>query len=85
MRNAGHKAAQANLLAQAQTDAERLAAAFEWFRSSVALLARRRGPRGTGQEAHRAAAATLMREMADRLAEVARAADRGDYDAKEAA
>jgi hypothetical protein len=85
MRNAGHKARQAGLLAGARTDSERLAAAYGWFASSAALLARRRSPRGAGQEAHRDAAARLIREMTEYLAAFAQAIDRGDYDAKEAA
>lgn len=84
-RNAGHKARQADLLARARTDSERLAAAYGWFASSAALLARRRPPRGAGQEAHREAAGRLIREAADRLAASAQAIDRGDYDAKGAA
>jgi len=85
MRNAGHKARQAELLASAKTDAERLAAAYGWFTSSAALLARRRPPPGGDQEAHRKAAARLIREMTDHLAGSAQAIDRGDHDAKGAA
>jgi hypothetical protein len=84
-RNAGHKARQAARLAAARTDAEQLAAAYEWFRSSAALLARRRPPRGVSQEAHRAAATRLIRDMTGRLLDDAQAIDRGDYDAREAA
>jgi hypothetical protein len=82
MRNAGHKARQAGLFAEAPDDAARLAVAFGWFRTSAALLGRRRAPRGVDKEVHRQAAARAIREMADRLAEAARAIDRGDYDAK---
>lgn len=85
MRNAGHKARQAARLAAARTDAERLAVAYGWFRSSAALLSRRRPPRGVSQETHRAAAGRLVRDMTDRLLECAQAIDRGDYDARRAA
>jgi hypothetical protein len=85
LRNAGHKARRAALLAEARTDAERLAAAYGWFRSSVALLARRRPPYGIGRDVHPAIATRLMREMTGLLLEAARAIDRGDYDAKGAA
>jgi hypothetical protein len=85
MRNAGHKARQAQLFAQAHTDAERQAVAFAWLRSSAALLTRRRPPPGFDKEVHRSAAARLVREMADHIAASARAIDKGDYDAKEAA
>lgn len=81
-RNAGHKTAQAVAFDWAADPEEMLAAAFGWFRSSVALLERRRVPRGASQEAHRAAAARLRREMAVRLRDAAQAADRGDCDAK---
>lgn len=81
-RNADHKAAQAARFAEARTDDEQLAAAFAWFRSSAALLARRRVPRGTSQDVHRVRAARLKREMAARLKETAEAIDRGDHDAE---
>jgi hypothetical protein len=85
-RNAGHKARQAELYAAAQADdVEALRAAFDWFRSSAALLARRRPPRPFGKDAHRPVAASVMREMAAELASAARAIDRGDYDLKGAA
>jgi hypothetical protein len=79
-RNAGHKARQAGLFAEAKDDAERLAAAFAWFRSSAALLARRRPPKGSDGEAHARTAARLMREMTVYLKRAAEAIDRGDYD-----
>jgi hypothetical protein len=81
-RNADHKAAQARLFAGARTDDELLAAGFAWFRSAVALLARRRVPPGVNQSVHRAQAAHLKRQMAEYLKAHAVAIDRGDYDAK---
>lgn len=82
MRNARHKEVHALRFAGATADDEALAAGFAWFRSSVALLARRRPPRGVSQEAHRAEAARLKREAAAELKARAEAIDRGDYDAK---
>jgi len=79
-RNAGHKARQARLYAEAKDDAARLAAAFAWFRSSAALLARRRPPKGSDREAHEQASARLVRDMAAYLKRAAEAIDRGDYD-----
>lgn len=80
-RNASHKAEQARRFAQAQSEDEMLAAAFGWFRSSVALLTRRRVPFGYSQEVNRTAAARLKREMAAHLKAHAEAVDRGHYDA----
>lgn len=84
-RNADHKAAQSGAFGGARNEDEMLAAAFAWFRSSAALLARRRPPRGVSQEAHRAAAARVRREAALHLKAAAEAIDRGDYDARSAA
>jgi hypothetical protein len=82
-RNADHKAAQARQFAEARTDDELLAAGFAWFRSSAALLSRRRPPPGVSQGFHRTQAARLKRDMAATLKARAEAIDRGDYDAKE--
>lgn len=82
MRNARHKEVHALRFAGAATDDEALSAAVDWFLSSVALLARRRPPRGVSQEAHRTGAARLKREAAAELKARAEAIDRGDYDAK---
>lgn len=79
-RNAGHKNRQAQQYEDAEDDAARLAAAFGWFRSSAALLARRQVPKGTSQEAHQREAARLIRDMAGHLRQAAEAIDRGDYD-----
>jgi hypothetical protein len=81
MRNAAYKGRRAAELAAASTDAGRLAVAFDWFRSSAALLARRRVPRGYSQDDNRAASARLVREVVRYLAAQAQAIDRGDYDA----
>lgn len=81
-RNAGHKARQARLFAGAGDDGERLAAAFAWFRSSAALLARRRPPKDCDEKAHERTAARLVREMTGYLKTAAEAIDRGDHDAK---
>jgi hypothetical protein len=81
-RNSGHRQAHAARLAAAAGDMERLAAAGDWFRASVTLLARRRPPRGIPQAAHAATAARLAREAATYLTRMADAIDRGDYDAK---
>jgi hypothetical protein len=80
-RNAGHKARRARRFALAASDGERLAAAYDWFRSSAGLLARRRTPNGIDQKVHEAAAGRLVREMTDYLKSLAEAIDRGDYDA----
>lgn len=80
-RNAGHKARQAARFAAAPDDGAALVAAFDWFRSSVALLARRRPPAPFGQEVHEAVARRLVREMTAHLRQVAEAIDRGDRDA----
>jgi len=85
MRNAGHKSRHAGLFAQAQSDKERLAAAYAWFLASALLLARRRTPLHVDQEVHRTAAAGLIRDAAGYLATLAQAIDRGDYDAGKAA
>ena len=77
-----HKSVHAERFAAANADDEVLVAAFAWFRSSAALLARRRPPRGVSQEAHRTAAGRLMREAAADLKARAEAIDRGDYDAR---
>jgi hypothetical protein len=79
-RNAGHKDRRARLYAAAPDDAARLAAAFDWFRSSARLLARRRPPEGAAEDAHKTTAARLVREMTAHLRHVAEAIDRGDYD-----
>lgn len=81
-RNAGHKARQARLFAEAGNDAERLAAAYAWFRSSVALLARRRPPLGTSPGVHATQAAALTRQATEYLIHLAGQIDRGEYDAK---
>jgi hypothetical protein len=81
MRNADHKQAQASLFAAAQDPDEMLTAAFGWFRSSAAFLARRQTPKGTGREVNRQAAGRVKREMALQLKALAEAVDRGDYDA----
>jgi len=80
-RNAGHRTRQAALFADARSDGERLAAAFAWFRSSAALLARRRAPKGAPRSVHEATAGRLVREMTDHLKRTAEAIDRGDHDA----
>ena len=81
-RNAGHRAEHAARFAAAGGDMERLAAACDWFRASVLLLARRRPPRGVPQSAHAAAAGRLVRDATTYLTRMADAIDRGDYDAK---
>lgn len=81
MRNAAFKERRAREFAAAQTDDQRLVAAFDWFRASVALLERRRVPLCFSQEANRQQAARLVREVAAYLAAQAQAIDRGDYDA----
>jgi hypothetical protein len=81
-RNSGHRAARAARFAAAAGDMEQLAAACDWFRASVTLLARRRPPRGVPQAAHAAVAARLARDAAAYLTRMADAIDRGDYDAK---
>ena len=79
-RNAGHRSRRARVYAAAPDDAARLSAAFDWFRSSAGLLARRRPPKGADREAHAAAAARLIRDMTAHLRQAAEAIDRGDYD-----
>lgn len=79
-RNAGHRGRQARLFAQAQGDAAKLAAAYSWFRSSTALLARRRPPREADQKGNERAASALIRDMTAHLRQAAEAIDRGDYD-----
>lgn len=81
-RNAAHRARQAALWHAAGSDLDRLAVAFDWFRSSAALLARRRPPAGIPQSAHEATAARLLAEMATTLKTAAEALDRGDHDAR---
>jgi hypothetical protein len=81
-RNAGHRERRARLFAAAPDDAARLVAAFDWFRSSAALLARRRTPKGVPQSAHADVAVRLVREATAHLKAVAEAIDRGDHDAK---
>jgi hypothetical protein len=81
-RNAGHKERRARLYAEARDDAARLSVAFDWFRSSAGLLARRRPPKDAPGDVHEAAAARLVREMAGHLKRAAEAIDRGDYDAE---
>ena len=81
-RNAGHRAEHAARLASATGDMERLVLAAAWFRSSLALLARRRPPRGWPQETHAAIASRLARDATTYLTQMADAIDRGDYDAK---
>lgn len=82
LRNAGHRTASAARLASATGDMEQLAAAYDWFRASAMLLARRRPPRGIPQAVHAAVAARVTREAATYLANLASAIDRGDYDAQ---
>jgi hypothetical protein len=77
-RNGGHRERQARLLAAAADDAERLSAAFDWFRSSVRLM-ERRGARAE-REARAVIAERIMREMTVHLKQAAEAIDRGDYD-----
>lgn len=81
-RNAGHKTAHAKKLQAAATDVARLAAAYDWFRASARLLARRRPPRGISQDIHQATAARLCGDAAAYLEQLARAIDRGDHDAR---
>lgn len=81
-RNAGHKTRRAQLWAAAVTPEQQLAAAYEWFRSSAALLARRRVPLHADQKRHRDTAARLMREMAAYLKARAEEIDRGVFDVK---
>jgi L-ribulose-5-phosphate 3-epimerase UlaE len=81
MRNAAHKARRAREFAAARTDADRLAVAYDWFRSSVSLLARRRVPLGYSQEVNRRQAARLIHEATEYLAALAQAIDRGKFDA----
>lgn len=81
MRNAEYKERRAREFAEALTDADRLAVAIDWFRSSLALLARRRVPPNWSQDDNRHAAARLMGEMARDLVAQARAIDEGKYDA----
>ena len=81
-RNAGHKDRWARRYAAASGDREQLSAAYDWFRSAAELLARRRTPKGTGQEVHQAAAARLVREAAEHLKTLAENIDRGEYDAQ---
>lgn len=81
-RNAGHRQAHAARFAGAASDMERLGAAFDWFRASISLLARRRPPRGFPQQAHAAIASRLARDATTYLTRMADAIDRGEYDAK---
>jgi hypothetical protein len=81
VRNASHKARCSRRFAEAGTDADRLSAAFDWFRSSVSLLARRRVPLGYSQEDNRRQAARLVREATEYLVACARAIDQGKFDA----
>lgn len=81
-RNAGHRAEHAARMATATGDQERLSAACDWFRAAVALLARRRPPRGWPPETHAAVASRLTRDAVTYLTRMADAIDRGDYDAK---
>lgn len=80
-RNAGHKAEHARRFAEARTDEERLTAAVDWLRSSLALLQRRRPARGFAPSAHRAAAVRLMRDTTAELRDLAERIDSGVYDA----
>lgn len=82
MRNAGHKARQAKLFAAAVTGDELLHAAWDWFRSSVSLLARRQVPPDASKEANREASARLKADMTAYLKSLAEAIDRGEYDTK---
>jgi hypothetical protein len=79
-RGAGHRSRRARLYAAAPDEAARLSAAFDWFRSSARLLARRRPPEDADQQAHKTAAAGLIRGMTEHLRQAAEAIDRGDYD-----
>lgn len=80
-RNAGYKERRAREFAEALTDADRLSVAIDWFRSSAALLSRRRVPRGWSQEDNRSAALRLIREVTEHLVAQAQAIDEGKYDA----
>jgi hypothetical protein len=80
MRNAAFKERRGREFAAAQTDKDRLAAAFDWFRSSASLMARRRVPRGFSKEANRETAMRLAREAAEYLVRRAQAIDRGEFD-----
>ena len=79
-RGAGHRTRQAALFAAAQGDSAKLAAAYGWFQSSAALLARRRPPREADQKGNERAASALIRDMTAHLRQAAEAIDRGDYD-----
>lgn len=81
-RNAGHKTACAARIQSAGSETEQLAAAYDWFRASARLLARRRPPRGVSQDVHRDTAARLLSQAAAHLEDLARQIDRGDYDAR---
>lgn len=81
-RNAGHRSEHARRFAGAATEEERLAAAVDWLRSSLALLQRRRPARGFAPSAHRAAAVRLMRDTAAELRDLAERIDSGAYDAR---
>jgi hypothetical protein len=80
-RNAAHKARWGREFAAARTDADRLAAAYDWFRASVALLGRRRVALGYSQEDNRRQAAHLIHQATEYLAALAQAIDRGKFDA----
>lgn len=81
-RGADHRGAQADRMATATTDKERLSVAFDQARSALALLAKRRPPRESDQFANRGTAARLTQDLTAQLAGLAAAIDRGDYDAK---
>jgi hypothetical protein len=81
-RGAKHRGRQAALFAAARNDGEQLRAAFDWFRSSAQLLARRRVPEGMSQTVHEERAARMTYAAARYLKDLAEAIDRGDYDAE---
>lgn len=81
-RNSGHKGQQAQRFAVAVGDAAQLSAAFDWFRASAGLMARRRTPSGVDQAVHEEGSWRLIREMTAYLKLTAEAIDRGDYDAR---
>jgi hypothetical protein len=79
-RNAGHRTYTDTKLAAA-TGTARLAAAYDSFRASAKLLAKRRTPRGVSQDVHRDTAARLTAEAAASLEALALRIDRGEFDA----
>jgi hypothetical protein len=82
MRNAAYRQRQAARYGAAGTDSERLAVAFDWVRSSLNLLARRRVPDGESQIAQADRAVRLAGQIAEQLRGWAERIDRGDYDTR---